>query len=40
MDGVSAMRRAGVLAYIAAQEIAAGEVDNLGTLQPLYLQGP
>jgi tRNA threonylcarbamoyladenosine biosynthesis protein TsaB len=40
VDGVSAMRRAGILAYLAAQAINAGKVDNLGTLQPLYLQGP
>lgn len=40
VDEVSAMRRAGILARLASQEIRAGEVDNLGTLQPLYLQGP
>jgi tRNA threonylcarbamoyladenosine biosynthesis protein TsaB len=40
VDPISAMRRAGLLAHLAAQQIAAGQVDNLATLQPLYLQGP
>jgi tRNA threonylcarbamoyladenosine biosynthesis protein TsaB len=40
VDGISAMRRAGVLAHLAAQQIAAGQLDDLATLQPLYLQGP
>jgi tRNA threonylcarbamoyl adenosine modification protein YeaZ len=40
IDAASAMRRAGVLAHLAAQRIAAGEVDELKTLQPLYLQAP
>jgi tRNA threonylcarbamoyladenosine biosynthesis protein TsaB len=40
VDGISSMRRAGVLAHLAAQQIAAGRVDDLATLQPLYLQGP
>jgi tRNA threonylcarbamoyladenosine biosynthesis protein TsaB len=40
VDGISSMRRAGVLAQLAAQQIAAGQVDDLTTLQPLYLQGP
>jgi tRNA threonylcarbamoyladenosine biosynthesis protein TsaB len=40
VDGVSALRRAGVLAHLAAQRIAAGHVDDLTTLQPLYLQAP
>lgn len=39
VDGVSAMRRAGVLARLAAQQVAAGQVDGLSALQPLYLQG-
>ena len=39
VDGVSAMRRAGVLARLAAQQVAAGQVDDLSALQPLYLQG-
>ena len=38
MDGISALRRAGGLAQLAAQQIAAGAVDNLSALQPLYLQ--
>jgi tRNA threonylcarbamoyladenosine biosynthesis protein TsaB len=40
VDGIHTMRRAGVLAHLAAQQIAAGRVDDLKTLQPLYLQGP
>ena len=40
VDGISAMRRAGVLAHLAAQQIAAGKTDDLQTLQPLYLQEP
>jgi tRNA threonylcarbamoyladenosine biosynthesis protein TsaB len=40
VDGISAMRRAGVLARLAAQQMAAGQVDDLKTLQPLYLQAP
>jgi tRNA threonylcarbamoyladenosine biosynthesis protein TsaB len=40
VDPISAMRRAGLLAHLAAQQIAAGQVDDLATLQPLYLQGP
>jgi tRNA threonylcarbamoyladenosine biosynthesis protein TsaB len=40
IDEISAMRRAGVLAQLAAQEIAAGKTDDIKTLQPLYLQGP
>lgn len=40
VDGISAMRRAGVLAHLAAQQLAQGQVDDLATLQPLYLQGP
>jgi tRNA threonylcarbamoyladenosine biosynthesis protein TsaB len=40
VDGISAMRRAGVLAHLAAQRLTAGQVDDLATLQPLYLQGP
>lgn len=40
IDAVSAMRRAGVLAHLAAQQIAAGRTDDIKTLQPLYLQGP
>ena len=40
VDSVSAMRRAGVLAYLAAQQIRQGQTDDLATLQPIYLQGP
>jgi tRNA threonylcarbamoyladenosine biosynthesis protein TsaB len=40
VDAISAMRRAGVLAHLATQQIVAGDVDDLRTLQPLYLQGP
>lgn len=40
VDCISAMRRAGVLAHLAAQQIAAGQVDDLTTLQPLYLREP
>lgn len=40
VDAISAMRRAGVLARLAAQQIAAGQSDDLAALQPLYLQGP
>jgi tRNA threonylcarbamoyladenosine biosynthesis protein TsaB len=40
VDNISALRRAGVLAHLAAQQIAAGQTDDLQTLQPLYLQGP
>ena len=39
VDAISAMRRAGVLARLAAQQLAAGQVDDLSALQPLYLQG-
>lgn len=38
MDSVSAMRRAGSLARLAARQIADGEVDDLAKLHPLYLQ--
>ena len=40
VDGVSALRRAGVLAQLAAQQMVAGQVDDVESLQPLYLQGP
>jgi tRNA threonylcarbamoyladenosine biosynthesis protein TsaB len=40
VDGIHALRRASVLAHLAAQQIAAGRTDDLKTLQPLYLQGP
>jgi tRNA threonylcarbamoyladenosine biosynthesis protein TsaB len=40
VDSVSAMRRAGILAHLAAQQIEQGQTDDLTTLEPLYLQGP
>jgi tRNA threonylcarbamoyladenosine biosynthesis protein TsaB len=40
VDDISALRRAGVLAQLAAQQIVAGQVDDVESLQPLYLQGP
>jgi tRNA threonylcarbamoyladenosine biosynthesis protein TsaB len=40
IDAISTMRRAGVLAHLAAQRITAGQTDDIKTLQPLYLQGP
>ncbi len=40
VDPISAMRRAGLLAHLAAQQIAVGQLDDLATLQPLYLQAP
>jgi tRNA threonylcarbamoyl adenosine modification protein YeaZ len=40
VDGVSALRRAGVLAQLAAQRLAAGQTHDLAALQPLYLQEP
>ena len=40
LDPVYAMRRAGVLARLAAAHLAAGHVDSLDALQPLYLRQP
>lgn len=40
VDGISALRRAGVLAHLAAQQITIGNTTDLESLQPLYLQGP
>mgnify|MGYP001182318130 CR=1 FL=1 len=40
IDAVSSLRRAGHLARLAAQAIAAGQVDSLAALQPLYLRNP
>lgn len=40
VDGVLGLRRAGALAQIAAQRLAAGHADDLAALQPLYLQEP
>lgn len=39
-DAVSAMRRAGHLARLAARHLNAGASDDLGALQPLYLRNP
>lgn len=38
VDSISALRRAGVLAQLAAQQIAVGQTDEISALQPLYLQ--
>jgi tRNA threonylcarbamoyladenosine biosynthesis protein TsaB len=38
VDGISALRRAGNLAQLAARQIASGEADELSALQPIYLQ--
>ena len=40
LDPIYAMRRAGVLARLAAAHLAAGHADSLDTLQPLYLRQP
>ncbi len=40
IDGIHAMRRAGVLAHLAAEQLALGHADDVATLQPLYLQEP
>ncbi len=40
LDSVYAMRRAGVLARLAATYLAAGHADSLDSLQPLYLRQP
>ena len=40
VDAVSGLRRAGVLAQVAASYLAQGYADDLATLQPLYLQEP
>lgn len=40
MDAVTALRRAGQLARLAARFLAAGISDDLATLQPLYLRNP
>jgi tRNA threonylcarbamoyladenosine biosynthesis protein TsaB len=40
VDGIHAMRRAGVLAHLAAEQLALGHADDVATLQPLYLQEP
>jgi tRNA threonylcarbamoyladenosine biosynthesis protein TsaB len=38
IDALSSGRRAGQLAHLAAQQLAAGVQDDLASLQPLYLQ--
>jgi tRNA A37 threonylcarbamoyladenosine modification protein TsaB len=40
VDNNIALRRAGQLAHLAAQHLAAGHADDLATFQPLYLQSP
>lgn len=40
VDGISALRRAGHLARLAALHLATGSADDLASLQPLYLQNP
>jgi len=40
LDPIYAMRRAGVLARLAATHLAAGHADSLDSLQPLYLRQP
>lgn len=40
LDSVSALRRAGNLARLAARLLAAGISDDLAALQPLYLRNP
>jgi len=38
LDGVSGLRRAGMLAWLAARHLAAGHADTLDTLEPIYLR--
>lgn len=40
LDEVSALRRAGQLARLAAQQLATGTDETLATLQPFYLRAP
>ena len=40
VDGVSALRRAGMLARLGALHLAAGHADSLDTLEPIYLREP
>lgn len=40
IDGVSGLRRAGMLARLAASHLAAGHEDNLDSLEPIYLREP
>ena len=40
LDGVSGLRRAGMLAWLGARHLAAGHADSLDSLEPLYLREP
>ncbi len=40
LDSTHALRRAGILARLAAIHLAAGHSDTLASLQPLYLRQP
>ncbi|HRJ41157.1 MAG: tRNA (adenosine(37)-N6)-threonylcarbamoyltransferase complex dimerization subunit type 1 TsaB [Caldilineaceae bacterium] len=40
LDGVSGLRRAGMLARLGALHLAAGHADGLDSLEPLYLREP
>ncbi|MEZ4619554.1 MAG: tRNA (adenosine(37)-N6)-threonylcarbamoyltransferase complex dimerization subunit type 1 TsaB [Caldilineaceae bacterium] len=40
LDPISSWRRAGQLARLAALQLATGSVDDLASLQPLYLRAP
>ena len=40
IDGVSGLRRAGMLARLAASHLAAGHEDDLDGLEPIYLREP
>ncbi|MGB5052220.1 MAG: tRNA (adenosine(37)-N6)-threonylcarbamoyltransferase complex dimerization subunit type 1 TsaB [Caldilineaceae bacterium] len=40
VDGVSGLRRAGVLARLASRHLAAGHADSLDSLEPIYLREP
>ena len=40
VEPVHALRRAGVLAHLAAARLAAGHAEALAALQPLYLREP
>jgi tRNA threonylcarbamoyladenosine biosynthesis protein TsaB len=40
VDGLSGLRRAGMLARLAALHLAAGHADSLDTLEPIYLREP
>jgi tRNA threonylcarbamoyladenosine biosynthesis protein TsaB len=40
VDGVSGLRRGGMLARLASRHLAAGHADSLDTLEPIYLREP